>query len=59
MGITFKVGVNVGKDVPVEGPARRIRRCLCGGRNLEGPEIGVPGEEAKKVYLRHGLPRKE
>lgn len=49
MGITFKVGVNVGKDVLLKDLASKFDAVFMAGGTWRGFKLGVPGEEAKDV----------
>jgi NADPH-dependent glutamate synthase beta subunit-like oxidoreductase len=49
MGIIFKVGVNVGKDVSLKDLASKSDAVFMAGGTWRGLKLGVPGEEAKDV----------
>lgn len=57
MGIAFKIGVNVGKDISTKALTDRFDAVLVAGGAWRGLKLGVPGEEAEDVvyaidYLR-------
>ncbi len=49
MGITFKVGVNVGKDLPVKNLMDDFDTIFVAGGTWKPLKLGVPGEEAEAV----------
>jgi len=49
MGIVFKVGVNVGKDVSFKELTNTFNAVFVAGGTWKGFTLGVPGEEAKDV----------
>jgi NADPH-dependent glutamate synthase beta subunit-like oxidoreductase len=49
MGITFKVNVNVGKDIPIKDLLEGFDTAFLAGGTWKPLTLGVPGEEAKAV----------
>jgi NADPH-dependent glutamate synthase beta subunit-like oxidoreductase len=49
MGIMFKLGVNVGKDVPIKKLTDEFDAVFVAGGTWKPLKLGVPGEDAKAV----------
>jgi CO/xanthine dehydrogenase FAD-binding subunit len=49
MGITFKVNVNVGKDIPIKDLLDGFDTVFLAGGTWKALKLGVPGEEAEAV----------
>lgn len=49
MGVAFKVGVDVGKDVSMEDLARGFDAVFVAGGTWKALKLGVPGEDAEAV----------
>jgi NADPH-dependent glutamate synthase beta subunit-like oxidoreductase/CO/xanthine dehydrogenase FAD-binding subunit len=50
MGIAFEVGVEVGKDVPLEEIKARFDAIFAAGGTWKSLKLGVPGEDAQSVH---------
>ena len=50
MGITFEVGVEVGKDMPLKEIKNRFDALFVAGGTWKSLKLGVPGEDAQGVH---------
>jgi len=50
MGITFKVGIDVGKDIPMDDLLGRFDAVFLAGGMWRSLKLGVPGENARGVH---------